>query len=157
MLRDDLAGMATGIAGAWFFERVRDCAAGDTPVALVERVERRAGVMAPLQVHTADVHYRVLEGSLTFYVGAERIVAAEGGVVVVRRGTPHTYRVDEAGTRWLVLARVTSIARFEDLGRAHAEPGLWTLEDRATLDAIAAPNAIRILGPPGALPPARYA
>jgi hypothetical protein len=84
--------------------------------------------------------------------------ARAGDVVVAPRGVPHTYRVESDGTRWLVLTRLVSVARFEDFGRALAEPqgdgtDAWpSAEEAAGLAGIAAVNGITVLGPPGMLP-----
>lgn len=123
-------------------------------IELVERTGARAGVMPPLQEHSDDASYFVREGSLTFFVGGDVVVAHAGDVVVAPRDVPHTFRVDVAGTRWLLLTRVASSRRAADLAHALAEPVAdWpSIEERATVEAIAAANGIRILGPPGALP-----
>lgn len=121
---------------------------------LVERRAPRAGVMPPLHAHAEDAQYEVLAGKLTFYVGGEVVRAVGGDAVVVPAGVPHTFRVESAGSRWLVATHVASPARFEDLGLALASPvDEWpSLDELAALEAIAAHNGIQILGPPGRLP-----
>jgi hypothetical protein len=121
------------------------------PVSL-ERAARGRGLMPPLQAHSARTTYSVLCGAITFFVGEESVRAEAGTTVVVQAGAAHTFRVESEGARWRVATDVTSVARFDDLGRALAQPGAMTDEDAATLAAIAGANAIRILGAPGTLP-----
>jgi hypothetical protein len=126
---------------------------------LVERRAARRGLMAPLYAHAEDETFRVLAGELTFYVGGRAVRARAGDVVVAPREVPRTYRVDSDGARWLVLTRLRSVSRFEDFGRALAEPvdGWSNAEEEQSLAALAAANGIRVLGPPGALPAAAAA
>lgn len=121
---------------------------------LVERRAPRAGVMPPLHAHAEDAQYEVLEGRLTFFVGGEVVRARSGEAVPVAAGEPHTFRVESAGSRWVVTTRVASPARFDDLGLALADPvDEWPDADElAAVEAIAAANGIAILGPPGRLP-----
>jgi cupin domain len=123
------------------------------PVAL-ERAARGRGLMPPLQAHPEATTYSVLDGVVTFFVGDEVVHAETGAVVVAEAGVAHTFRIDSDGARWRVATEVSSIARFDDLGRALAKPGTMTGEDAATLAALAGANAIRVLGAPGSLPPA---
>ena len=62
--------------------------------------------------------------------------------------------MESHGARWVVSTEVRSPARYDDFGRALAVPtGDWeSLEDAATVTAIAAANRISVLGPPGLLP-----
>src|SRR3989440_10802505 len=123
------------------------------PVAL-ERAARRRGLMPPLQAHPETTTYSVVEGALTFFVGEQVVRAEAGTAVVVKAGAAHTFRVETDGARWRVATDVASIARFDDLGRALAQPASMTDEDAATLRALGAANGIRILGAPGTLPQA---
>jgi uncharacterized RmlC-like cupin family protein len=123
-------------------------------------VERSAplGAMAPLHRRDEDETYRVLDGEVTFYVGADVICARQGDIVVAPAGVPHTFRAESEGSRWLVLTRVSSLDRFLDFGRAVSPPlaapelGWPSPSEIATVAALAAPNGIELLGPPGALP-----
>jgi len=133
-----------------------------TPNSQVE-LERAApaGAMAPLLVRTVDEVYRVLEGVVTFYVGAEQVAAAPGDVVVAPRRVPRTFRVESEDARWVVITRVRSPERFFDFGRAvsapaaHPEAGWPSADEEATVASIAGANGIELLGPPGALPQVR--
>ncbi len=146
----------TDSATSWFFDTVESTALAGEPgkVALVER-RARAGVMPPLHRRHEDETYRVLEGSVTFFVGAERVPAGPGDVVVAPGGTARTFRVESAEARWLVLTRVFSLSRYEDFGRAVAEPVEHShpaRDELAALRVIAGANGIQILGPPGSVP-----
>jgi mannose-6-phosphate isomerase-like protein (cupin superfamily) len=150
---------AASVLGGWFVERIAatalDAMREDARTALVEGHAARRGLMPPLHANGEDESYHVVAGELTFFVGAEVVYARVGDVVVAPRDVPRTYRVESDGARWLVLTRVASLARFEDFGRALAEPvaGGWpSAEEKASLDALAAANGIRVLGPPGLLP-----
>ena len=118
----------------------------------LERAARGRGLMPPLQAHPDETTYSVIAGSVTFFVGDERRAAETGDVVVAPDGVAHTFRIDSDGARWRVATRVSSVARFDDLGRALARPGSMTDDDEATVGVLAAANGIRILGSPGMLP-----
>jgi len=123
------------------------------PVAL-ERAARKRGLMPPLQAHPEETTYSVVDGALTFFVSREVVRAEAGAAVVVEAGAAHTFRIETEGARWRVATEVASVARFDDLGRALAEPARMTDEDAATVRALAAANEIQILGAPGTLPEA---
>ena len=121
---------------------------------LVERRASGVGVMPPLHAHAEDAQYDVVEGELTFFVDGEVVRARGGDTVLVPAQAAHTFRVETAGSRWLVTTRVASPARFDELGLALADPvDDWTDPyELAAVEAIAAANGIAILGPPGRLP-----
>jgi hypothetical protein len=115
--------------------------------------------MSPLHVRDRGETVQVLEGEVTFYVGAEVVHARAGDVVVVPPSAPRTFRVSSERARWLVVTDLRSPARYEDFARAvaPADPAAtgsaWPSEDEvASLRAIAAANGITVLGPPGTLP-----
>ena len=109
--------------------------------------------MAPLLVRTVDEIYRVLEGAVTFFVGAEQVAAAPGDVVVAPRRVPRTFRVESEDARWVVITRVRSPERFFDFGRAVSAPaadpeaGWPSADEEATVASIAGANGIELLGP----------
>jgi mannose-6-phosphate isomerase-like protein (cupin superfamily) len=145
----------TDAASTWFFDTVEETALDDErgQVALVER-HARAGAMAPLHRRPVDESYRVQEGTVTFFVDGERVPAGPGDVVVAPAGSARTFRVESAEARWLVLTRVTSLTRYEDFGRAVAQPiqdYFPTPDELSALRAIGAANGIEVLGPPGAV------
>jgi mannose-6-phosphate isomerase-like protein (cupin superfamily) len=121
---------------------------------LVERAAPRRGLMPPLHAHAEEARYEVLAGELTFYVGGSVARARPGDVLHVPAHAPHTFRVETEGARWTVTTRVASAARFEDLGLALSRPvDEWpSAEELGSVQAIAAANAIAVLGPPGRLP-----
>jgi quercetin dioxygenase-like cupin family protein len=148
-------------AAGWFRDEVESATAvppraGDV-VAMVERTAA-AGEMAPLHAREEKEVYRVLDGELTFFVGAEEIAAGPGDIVVAPPGAARTFRVVSEDARWLVLTRVASLERFQDFGRAVSKPLLaparvWpSLEEAYAVAAIGRANGIELLGPPGALP-----
>jgi len=147
---------ARDAAAGWFVERVESLATADpVPGREIAMVERTAplGSMGPLHRRDEDETYRVLEGQVTFFVGADVVTAGPGDVVVASAGAPRTFRADSEATRWLVLTRVSSLELFVDFGRAVAVPAAAAAEPPA-IAAMAAANGIELLGPPGALPTA---
>jgi Cupin domain len=115
-----------------------------------------AGFMAPLHVHGAEEAVQVLEGRLTVYAGHEAVRVGPGETFVVGQGVAHTYRAD-ASARFVFTTFTRSAAPYESFLRASgpvAAGGTWsTDEDAATVAALAAAAEIRLLGPPGMLPP----
>ena len=73
----------------------------------------------PLHTHPQDETYVVLEGRLTVVAGERRFVLEPGAVGVVPMGVAHTFRVDSATARVLVLS---TPAGLEALVRAGAVP-----------------------------------
>lgn len=137
--------------------------------ARISVVERRmgAGDMAPLHVHPDDEVFEVLEGALTLFIGEDTARLEPGDAFVAPAGVAHTQRADTKHVRYLAGSFVRSPSRYEDFLRAvgrpvePAESGAaldWPSPDEeAALAAIAAANAITVLGPPGALPAAAAA
>jgi quercetin dioxygenase-like cupin family protein len=116
-----------------------------------------AGDMPPLHVHrTDDEGFYLLEGSLTLWVGPERIDLQPGEFVLAPHGVPHTYRVQsDDGARWLVTSSDASFARFVAAAGVSATENRLpdpTEPDIDRLSKLAAEHGIDILGPPGALP-----
>jgi mannose-6-phosphate isomerase-like protein (cupin superfamily) len=141
-------------AHEWFVERIEALACAertpDRQIAMVERSARRDS-MPPLHRRDEDEVYRVLDGEVQFFVGADAVVAERGDVVVAPRGVARSFRVRSETARWLVLTRVSSLDRFVDFGRAVAGAAPSARPEPAVV-AIAAANGIELLGPPGALP-----
>jgi len=105
-----------------------------------------------------DEAYRVVDGEVTFFIEGEAICAGRGDVVVAPAGSARTFRVESESARWTVVTRVADTQRFLDLGRAVSAPldppaTEWPSRSEAgAVAAMAAPNGIELLGPPGALP-----
>jgi quercetin dioxygenase-like cupin family protein len=113
--------------------------------ALVEMTAPQGDVQ-PLHVHRRDDEgFYVFDGRLTLFVGEQVIELEAGECAVAPCGTPHTYRAELDGTRWLVLC---SPAGFEEFVREVAA----TDRDPAVLAEIALRHGIEILAPPGTLP-----
>lgn len=114
--------------------------------------------MPPLVRRAEPETYRVIEGEVVFFVGADRLCGGPGDVVVAPRDVPHTFHVVSAEARWLVLTRLDSLDRYNEFARAvarpltHPEHGWPSADERRTVAAMAAANRMELLGPPGALP-----
>jgi quercetin dioxygenase-like cupin family protein len=107
-------------------------------------VETPGGPGAPLHVHRReDETFYVLEGEITLLVGDEIVHAAAGDVAFAPRNVPHTYTIDSASARVLV---VSTPAGFEEFVAAVGSSD----EDVSPemLARIAAQFGIEILGPP---------
>jgi hypothetical protein len=151
-------------AAAWFADEAAAVAAFEAPDAQPTMIERsaRGAEMPPLLRRDQDEAYRVVEGEVTFYVDADAVEAGPGDVVVAPAGAARSFRVESDAARWTVLTRVASLERFVDFGRAVSPPldspqaGWPSLAEEAAVAAIAAPNGIELLGPPGALPGDRH-
>jgi mannose-6-phosphate isomerase-like protein (cupin superfamily) len=155
---------ASDTATSWFFEHVRTSALQPAheggQAVLVER-SARSGFMGPLHRRGEEEVHVVVEGELTYLVGDETVPARPGEVVIIPSGVPRTFLVESEQARWLLFTRVSSLARFEDFGRAVSRPAPAALssewhrtEEAAALEAIANANGIEILGPPGTFPAA---
>jgi quercetin dioxygenase-like cupin family protein len=78
------------------------------------------GASAPLHLHRKeDEAFYVLEGEMTFRIGAETIKARPGTFVFGPKDVPHTYTVDAGPARLLFLL---SPAGFEGFIEAISEP-----------------------------------
>jgi quercetin dioxygenase-like cupin family protein len=124
-----------------------------TSVAVVDRTIRE-GEMPPLHLHDEDEVLRVVEGSMTAYVGDEVVALAAGDELLAPAGVPHTYVATSPRARYLAAAAVPSVARYEDFLRAVARPAPCGAgaEEPAAVEAIAAAAGVTVLGAPGALP-----
>jgi mannose-6-phosphate isomerase-like protein (cupin superfamily) len=121
----------------------------------VTTVERVVGLgqMTPLHVHDVEEAFLVVEGRVTIHCGAATVTLEAGETFVAPAGVPHTLRAEAGPTRLRISAAVSSPARYEDFQRAIVcAHDSFTGQEAMTLAAIAAPNAIEILGPPGTLP-----
>jgi quercetin dioxygenase-like cupin family protein len=87
--------------------------------AIIE-VTEPPGAVAPRHVHhQEDEGFWVLEGDVTFDVGAMTIVAGTGDYAFCPRGIPHSYRVGPDGCRMLFIV---TPAGFEELVRLISVP-----------------------------------
>lgn len=75
--------------------------------------QMRPGHAPPLHVHnTEDEAFYVLEGSMLFRHGGEALELGAGDSLVVKRGTPHAFRVGPSGVRAVQVATGTALAEF---------------------------------------------
>jgi mannose-6-phosphate isomerase-like protein (cupin superfamily) len=116
-----------------------------------------AGSMPPLHVHHRDDEaFYVLEGELTLFVGERERALSAGRAAVAPRGTPHTYRIQSAEARLLVVNSPAGFDQFllaaGDQASGHELPPADRPADPAALGRAAAEYGIEILGPPGMLP-----
>ena len=137
---------------------VRSESAGS--LAVVEKT-LTGGAMTPLHVHQEDELFYVLEGTMNIHAGDREVRLGAGQTFLAPKGVPHTSRVESKRVRYLVMAFVDSVSRYEDflraIGRAAesaaTNAGSWPCpEELAGLATIAAANGITILGSPGVLP-----
>jgi quercetin dioxygenase-like cupin family protein len=66
----------------------------------------------PLHTHPQDESYFVLEGRMTIQAGDRRFELEAGAAAAVPIGVPHTFRVDSATARVLVLSTPAGIERM---------------------------------------------
>jgi quercetin dioxygenase-like cupin family protein len=66
----------------------------------------------PLHTHPQDESYIVQDGSLTLQAGEQRIELGAGAAAVVPMGVAHTFRVDSACARVLVLSTPAGLERL---------------------------------------------
>lgn len=79
----------------------------------VHEIVQHAGGEPPLHVHhREDEAFYVLEGTMTFHVGAERFVTTAGGFVFCPRDVPHSFTVDSGTARLLQICAPGGIDRF---------------------------------------------
>ena len=104
---------------------------------IVEVLEPQ-GAKAPLHVHhNEDETFYVLEGEMTFYVGAVTYKASAGSFVFGPKGIPHSYIVDSGPARLLF---VLSPPGFEGLIEAISEPAKARTLPPAQQEAEALPD-----------------
>jgi quercetin dioxygenase-like cupin family protein len=112
-----------------------------------------AGPAAPLHVHSReDESFYVLDGELTFFIGARTEKAGAGALVHAPREVPHTFTVDSPTARWLVLSTPSGFERFVERVGVPADalelPADPEPADPERVTAAAAEFGIEILGPP---------
>jgi quercetin dioxygenase-like cupin family protein len=150
---------ATPTSPLWFLDTavwVRVSAdEGRNGLSLLESLAPQ-GDSPPLHVHTHDDElFHVLSGELLLEVGGEELVLAEGETALAPAGVAHTYRVESAQARWLVVTVGGEFERFvRELSRPADGDGLPprtgppTAEQAENLAAAGARHGIEIVGPP---------
>ena len=111
-----------------------------------------AGHAPPLHAHHGeDEAFYVLEGEMSIICGDSRFTASAGSFVLVPRGAPHTFKVEQLA-RWLVLAPSGDFMKFvREMGEPAQTRSLPVLEgppDMEKLNRLAAKYDMEILGPP---------
>ena len=150
----------TQTTSLWFLDSLVEVHAhGQERAASVVEMTVPPGDVAPLHLQDEDERIEVLDGSATFYVGAQVIHARAGDSVLIPRGRLHTHVASDFGARWLVM---TEGGRFEGFVRAVGRPALArTLPPRSgRLDHDEAEDVTRAglehgveyFGPPGTFP-----
>lgn len=118
-------------------------------------VQGPAGFSIPRHIHDReDEAFFVGSGQATLVVNEEELVLRPGGFAFVPRGTVHTFRLDEEGTKLLLLVTPGGVgheAMFAEMGQPATEPVIPRTPsdvDPEKLGALAARHGTRIVGPP---------
>jgi quercetin dioxygenase-like cupin family protein len=120
---------------------------------LLLEVLQPEGKAPPLHVHPeADETFYVLEGKLLVHIDGKEQSARNGGVLVVPRGTPHSFLVISQAAR-ILLAFTPASGVMEDFVRRAGQPGADpTLAppppDPERYQAAAERAGLEVLGPP---------
>ncbi len=121
---------------SWFSASLRLKASnGDLGVA---EVVIAPGDEPPLHVHkNEDEWFYMLDGEVTFHVGGESHAGAAGAFVFFPRGIPHTFTVESASARFLLMNTPGGFERMFELAPKTVE------------DAVRALNAygVEVVGP----------
>ena len=111
-----------------------------------------AGYSPPTHRHTReDQTLYVIAGSITARLGDEERRVGAGEAVFLPRGIPHTFRIDEDGTRLLEINTPGGFERFHiEAGEPATEMRLPdpTPPDVAHMAAVAATHDCELVGPP---------
>lgn len=126
---------------------------------LMETVSRK-GSEPPRHVHhREDEALYVLEGEITFYIGAETYKAGPGTFVFMPRGVPHSFVFGTDVIRMLAIVAPGGLEehfqdrRFSEPAQALTLPPTADPADMPALVAEIARHGVEIVGPPG--PPER--
>jgi quercetin dioxygenase-like cupin family protein len=153
------AGESALLAVLETLRRVRGARGGGS-LAVVEKT-LAGGAVTPLHVHQEDELFYVLEGAMTIHAGDRAVRVAAGEAFLAPKQVPHTSTAETDQVRYLAMAFVTSVGRYEEFLRAIGQTaesaasrakGWPCTEELAGLTTIAAANGITILGQPGTLP-----
>ena len=111
-----------------------------------------SGFGTPLHVHHREEEgFYVLEGSMTVQCGDDRWEAVPGSFVLLPRGVPHAYLVNEGPCRMLQVTSPAQFERFaEEVGRPAESATLPqpSAPDFEKLEAAGARWGIETAGPP---------
>ena len=108
------------------------CDEGTDHISHIEHHVRK-GESPPLHIHEReDEIFHLLEGDFTFRQGDVEVKKGPGSVVVIPKGTPHTFRCDSATGHFF---SITTGRDFELFLRA-----MWRQAERAELPPPTAPS-----------------
>jgi quercetin dioxygenase-like cupin family protein len=147
------SGPATWALGG-LFERLVD--GGETGGVLdASLVTQPPGIAPPMHVHTREAEaWYLLEGTLTYQAGDERVDLEPGGFIYLPRGLPHAFRT--TGTqpvRYLALSLPGGVmGLYDEVGTPAAErrlpDGGVSGDDVARWLAAAPRYGLQVVGPP---------
>jgi quercetin dioxygenase-like cupin family protein len=101
--------------------------ASDAQIGLME-VTASPGIGPPMHVHAhEDEWYYVLEGEVTFHVGEATHQGQAGSLVFLPRGVPHTFTINSATARLLLLNAPGGFERMFELAPTTLEEGVAAL------------------------------
>ena len=113
---------------AWF-EAAITLKASAPDLGVVE-VTIAPGDEPPLHVHSGeDEWFYLLDGEVTFHVGDETFRAGPGGFVSFPRGIPHTFTVETASARFLVINTPGGFERMFSRAPRSPEEAVAALEE----------------------------
>ncbi len=143
----------------WFLDtlvavRVAHTAGSDSISLLEHRAPPRHS--PPLHVHTTeDELFLVQDGAFRFHVSGDERWLEAGSSLLVPKGTPHTFRIESDGGRWLTVTTQGDFERFvrtAGLPAPRAElpppPGPPAPDEMQRLTDVARRHGIEIVGPP---------
>jgi quercetin dioxygenase-like cupin family protein len=115
----------------------------------------RKGDSPPLHVHAEDEIFHVLDGEMTIRFGGEDRRLGRGESLLAPAGVPHTYRVESAEARWLVITArgdferfVRSFSRPADAPELPEPAGPPTPDQVEALARASGSQHIELVGPP---------
>lgn len=119
----------------------------------VSLVTQPQGIATPLHVHTREAEaWYLLEGTLTYQAGEERVDLEQGGFIYLPRDVPHAFRTTSA-VRYLALALPGNVMDlYDEVGAPAPErrlPDAGVTGDDVARWLTAAPGyGLRVVGPP---------
>lgn len=119
----------------------------------VSVVTQPTGTAPPLHVHTREAEaWYLLEGTLTYQAGDERVELEPGGFIYLPRNVPHTFRTTDT-VRYLALALPGDVMDlYDEVGSPALErrlpDGGVTGDDVARWLAAAPRYGLSVVGPP---------
>jgi mannose-6-phosphate isomerase-like protein (cupin superfamily) len=118
-------------------------------------VTQPPGIAPPMHVHTREAEaWYLLEGTLTYQAGDERVDLEPGGFIYLPQGLPHAFRTTGTGpVRYLALTLPGNVmGLYDEVGTPAAErrlpDGGVTGEDIARWMAAAPRYGLQVVGPP---------